>query len=300
MTFDMTPYRDLYPFESHFLDRGALRLHYLDEGQGPAVVCVHGNPSWSFYWRELVKALRPTCRCVVPDHMGCGLSDKPDDGAYDFRYRSRVDDLEALLDHCKVGDRVTLVLHDWGGAIGMGWAARHPERVARLVLLNTAAFFKPAGKALPWQLRLVRNTPLGSLAVLGCNAFAAGAVRTCVTRAPMDPLVARAFCAPYGTWHDRRATLRFVQDIPLDEDDPSYADMQATQGALEQFRATPTLICWGRKDFVFDDDFLAEWRRRLPDAEVHTFDDAGHYVMEDARDEIVRLVGDFFERHPLP
>src|SRR5205085_3718193 len=117
----------LYPFAGHFLDIGAgVRLHYLDEGAGEPVVMVHGNPTWSFYYRNLVLALRDRYRCIVPDHVGCGLPDKPSAAEYDFSLRRRVDDLERLLDHSKIINNVTLVLHDWGGMIGMAWAVRHP------------------------------------------------------------------------------------------------------------------------------------------------------------------------------
>jgi len=139
--------RELYPFEGRYFDRGAgVRMHYLDEGEGPPVVMVHGNPTWSFYYRQLVLALRDGHRCIVPDHVGMGLSDKPGDDRYAYTLAQRVDDLEALLEHLGVDRDVTLVVHDWGGMIGMAWAARHPERVARLVILNTAAFPLPSDK----------------------------------------------------------------------------------------------------------------------------------------------------------
>ena len=124
-------------------------LHYLDEGQGEPVVMVHGNPTWSFYYRKLVEALRRSTATIVPDHIGCGLSDKPDDDRYDYTLERRVADLESLLDHLGVDRGITLVVHDWGGMIGMGFAARHPERIARLVILNTAAFHLPPRSRFP-------------------------------------------------------------------------------------------------------------------------------------------------------
>ena len=177
---------DLYPFASHFIDLGGVRMHYLDEGAGQPVVMLHGNPTWSFYYRNLVLALRDSHRIVVPDHIGCGLSDKPDDAHYSYRLARRVDDLESLLELLGIHEDVTLVLHDWGGMIGMAWATRHPERVKRLVILNTAAFHLMPSKRLPWSLRIVRNTPLGLLLVRGLNAFSRGAVRYCTTR-PLPP-----------------------------------------------------------------------------------------------------------------
>src|SRR5436305_7666249 len=127
----MTP-SPLYPFPGHHLAVGdGVRLHYLDEGAGEPVVMVHGNPTWSFYYRNLVLTLRDRYRCVVPDHVGCGLSDKPPADRYPYSLDRRVADLTALLDHLKLDRDVTLVVHDWGGMIGTAWAARFPERVDR-------------------------------------------------------------------------------------------------------------------------------------------------------------------------
>lgn len=290
--------RELFPYESKTWDRGGgIRMAYVDEGEGPPVLMVHGNPTWSFYWRRLIAALSPEHRCVAPDHVGCGRSDVPTDADYRYTLDSRIDDLSRLVDHLGL-DEVTLAVHDWGGLIGLGWAVRHPERVRRLVLLNTAAFHLPAGKAVPWQLRLVRDTSLGALLVRGANAFAAGATRMAVVR-PLPRRVRDAYRAPYDTWANRLATLRFVQDIPLDPGDPAWATVTDVSEQLDAFASHPILVCWGERDFVFDTGYLAEFERIWPHAEVHRFPDAGHYVLEDAGDAIVRRVRDFLARHPV-
>ena len=288
---------DLYPFASHFLDRSGLRYHYVDEGAGDPIVFVHGNPTWSFFFRELLRDLRSTYRVVAPDHIGCGLSDKPNDSRYSYRLASRVADLGALIDHIAPNGRVTLVVHDWGGMIGMAWATQHPERLARLVVLNTAAFGLPPGKKLPWQIALIRNTPLGPILVRGFNAFVQGLVHYCSVR-PLEASVKAAYLAPYRSWKDRLAVLRFIQDIPLSPSDPSYALVRATEEGLSRLAQVPTLICWGERDFVFDADFLAGWKVRMPHAEVHTFADAGHLVLDDAGERIVPLVRAFLGRNP--
>lgn len=289
----------LYPFAPHWLElAGGVRMHYVDEGEGEPVVMVHGNPTWSFYYRALVKALAPDYRCVVPDHVGMGKSDKPPDERYEYRLRRRVDDLEALLDHLAITRGVTLVVHDWGGMIGMAWAARHVERVARLVIMNTAAFPLPAERPFHWPLKLTR-TPLGGVLVKRLNAFAEVAARTCVTRAPMPRAVRKAYTAPYDTPANRVATLRFVQDIPLGPEDPGYRIVEDTERALPRLAHRPAIIFWGEKDFVFDLPFLRRWEHHLPDAEVVRFPDCGHYVLEDATDEIVPRVRRFLDAHPL-
>ncbi len=267
-------------------------MHFVDEGSGPPVLMVHGNPSWSFYYRNLLLALRATHRCIAPDHIGMGLSDKPEDASYDYTLAQRIDDLEALVASLNFSEPLTLVLHDWGGMIGMGWAIRHPEQVARLVILNSAAFPLPAGKPLPWLLKLAR-TPLGAVLVRGFNAFARGTARVGCTRHRMPPEISAAYRAPYDSWANRIATLRFVQDIPLHLRDRSYALVHHVAGNLDLFQALPALIVWGGKDFVFDNDFLAQWRESLPKAKLRYLADAGHYVLEDAADEVIPLIADF-------
>jgi cis-3-alkyl-4-acyloxetan-2-one decarboxylase len=289
---------ELYPFQPHYLDLPGARMHFVDEGRGEAVVMLHGNPTWSFYYRDLVKALSGSYRTVVPDHIGCGLSDKPGDDCYEYTLDRRVADLEALLDHLGLTSDLTLVLHDWGGMIGMAFASGHPERIKRLIVLNTAAFLLPDGKRLPWSLWLCRSTPAGSLLVRGFNAFSRGAVRYCATR-PLEPAVREGYLAPYDSWSHRIAVLRFVQDIPLGPGDRSYATVRAVQDGLDRFRAVPMLICWGEHDFVFDVGFLAEWERRFPAATVHRFPDAGHFVLEDAGAAIIPLVHEFLQQHPV-
>lgn len=283
----------LYPFTGKFLEiKAGIKMHYLDEGAGKPVVMVHGNPSWSFYFRNLALALKPGNRVIVPDHIGCGLSDKPGDDKYDYTLKNRADDLEFLLESLGVKERITLVLHDWGGMIGMAYAVRHPERIEKIVLMNTGAFFLPEEKAFPPAMWLAR-TPLGTLLVRGFNAFSAVSARVCCKRRPMSPEVRRAYTAPYDSWANRIATLRFVQDVPVKPADKAYAVVKDTQEKLGQFAGLPILIFWGMKDFIFDRHFLDKWRCLYPKAEVHLFPDCGHYILEDAGEDIIPLVKKF-------
>jgi len=290
----------LYPFQHNELELDGLRYHYLDEGAGDPVVMVHGNPSWSFYYRNLAIALRDRYRVIVPDHIGCGLSEKPGVMNYPYTLERRVDDLEALLEHLNVRERITLVVHDWGGMIGMAYASRHPERIARLVILNTAAFHLPAGKKFPLALKICRDTFIGGFLVLQLNMFAVMAARIGCKRNPMPAPLRGAYCAPYCSPPDRIATLRFVQDIPLVPGDSGYDLVSEIEAGLERFADLPMTICWGLKDFVFDGDFLKEWQRRFPKAEVHAFADCGHYILEDAKDEVIPIIEQFLAAHPLP
>ncbi len=295
-----------YPFTPGRLQvRPGINLSYLDEGprDGEVVVALHGNPSWSYYWRHLVLGLRDRYRVIVPDHVGMGLSDKPDDDAdalprYDYTLQSRVDDLAALLDHLGIDGPMTLAVHDWGGMIGFGWALSHAAQVRRLVILNTAAFPMPQGKPMPWQIALGRDYNIGELVIRGFNAFSGGASRLGVER-KMPAAVRRAYMAPYDSWKNRISTVRFMQDIPLSEQDRAWALVEASGRQLPAFADRPAFIGWGLKDFVFDRDFLARFRADLPQAEVHAFEDAGHYVLEDRYEVLVPAIRGFLDRSPL-
>jgi len=256
---------------------------------------LHGNPTWSYLYRRFVTELRTKYRAVVPDHAGCGLSHVPKEDTYSFTLASRVADLEALLDTLGLHRNLTLVLHDWGGLIGMVYAARHPEKIARLIVFNTAGFLLPRRKRLPAALRFARNSRLAACLILKFNAFARLAVHLGCRR-PMPRAVRRAYTSACDSPDRRRVTLRFVQDIPLSSHDPAYALVLEAQEGLKRFRNIPALICWGERDFVFDNDFLSEWIRHLPGAEVHRFPDAGHYVTEDAFEQVLPLVCAFLAR----
>lgn len=294
------PFPD-YPYSSHFVEIQGHKLHYLNEGPPGAepVIMLHGNPTWSYYYRKLVLGLREQYHCIVPDHIGMGLSDKPREGEYDFMFTRRADDLAELLETLGIRDKLTLVLHDWGGMIGMRFASRWPERIRRLVILNTAAFRLPAGRKLPLPLVAGRIPLVNALLNQGLNAFSRGAARYCVTRRRMPREVRAAYLAPYDSWHNRLAVRKFVEDIPLKPGRPGYDALLQVEEGLSRFRDLPALICWGMRDFVFDETFLEEWTRRFPLAEVHRFVDAGHYVLEDAAAEIVPLVKSFLSRNPV-
>lgn len=293
MTADLKKH---YPFSGHTLDLDGLSYHYLDEGAGDPVVMVHGNPSWSFYYRNLVLALRENYRCIVPDHIGCGFSDKPGDDRYDYTLSRRIDDLERLIDSLKLEGKITLVLHDWGGMIGMGYASRHPERIGRLVLLNTAAFHLPKEKKFPLGLKICRDTALGTLLVRGFNAFSLGASIVGCKKNPMSEELKQAYRSPYNSWANRIATLRFVQDIPLAPGDRNYALVSEIAAGLDRFADLPIAIFWGELDFVFDPTFLAEWKQRFPKAKVKSYPDAGHYILEDMKQEVVPMIAEFLKQ----
>jgi haloalkane dehalogenase len=280
----------IYPFAPKtFVTPGGARMSFVDEGSRgeKAVLMLHGNPTWSFYFRDLVGALAPAARCIVPDHVGMGLSEKPQ--GYDYTLGTRIADIEGLVKSLGL-KRVDLVVHDWGGAIGFGFAARHPEMIGRLVVLNTAAF---TAKWIPRRIALCKAPGIGALLVRGLNGFAGPATWMAMHRRALTREEKRAYLFPYRTWADRVAVNAFVRDIPLGPAHPSWATLRAVEAGLAQFRDRRARIVWGGRDFCFDDRFLGRWREILPRAEVRRIADAGHYVLEDAREEAVPAIAEF-------
>ncbi|WP_205596613.1 alpha/beta fold hydrolase [Wenzhouxiangella sp. XN201] len=279
----------LFPFRSRYHTQSAgHRMHYVDEGpvDGQPVVMVHGNPTWSFYYRNVITALKDDYRCLAVDHVGMGLSDRPHESAYEYTMASRVADLGHWLDEVEPEREIDLVVHDWGGAIAMAWAVQHPERVRRIVLLNTWAFTIPEDEPLPFALKFAR-TGLGGFLINRFNAFSGLATRLATAR-KLAPEVARGLIAPYrGKPCRRLATLRFVQDIPLKPSDPAWPVLAETEKHLSRLADKPIHFFWGGKDFVFDDRVLDLWRKIWPEAEIDYLDDAGHYVLEDAPERVV-------------
>ena len=275
---------------------GGHNLHVIDEGHGRPVVMLHGNPSWSFYYRNLLEELSGNHRVIVPDHIGMGRSDKPDDSTYEYTLNQRVADLESTLEQLGVTSDITLVVHDWGGMIGSTFATRHPERVSRMVILNTAGFGLPKEKMFPWPLWLSRNTPVSALFVRGLNGFVKGTAWIGTTRNKMSNDIKKAYLWPYDSWANRRSVHRFVQDIPLTPKDKTWPVLKQVEADLPKLAAKPMLIAFGLKDLVFDRHFLKGWTDRFPQAEVVRYEDASHYVLEDVGQELWTKIRSFLER----
>lgn len=274
--------KPLYPFEPKRFATRAGEMSYLDEGprSDEAVVMVHGNPTWSFFYRNVVLALRGEMRCIVPDHIGCGFSAKPQDWAYTLP--NHIANLRALLDSLQL-KRIHLVVHDWGGPIGLGTLLAEPEKLGRVVILNTAAF---VDSVVPARIRLCRAPVIGELLVRGLNGFAWPATWMAVSR-PLPADVKRGFLLPYGNWADRIATHRFVVDIPSGQGTPSDRALAEIEARLPVLRERDVSIIWGGDDFCFNDHYFQRWQGLLPKAEARYLKGVGHYLIEDARDVVV-------------
>jgi pimeloyl-ACP methyl ester carboxylesterase len=286
--------RALYPFtpQGFFTPHGA-RMSFLDEGprSDEAVLMLHGNPTWSFFYRNLVRPVAPSMRCIVPDHIGMGLSDKPTD--YPYRLATRIADIEALIASLGL-KKIHLVVHDWGGAIGFGFATRHPELIGRITILNTAAF---CSDRIPSRISLCRAGALGEFLVRGLNGFAWPATWMSMHARKLKEDEARGFLFPYDSWANRIAVHRFVTDIPLEDSHPSRATLEVIERGLSALADKKKLIVWGAWDFCFHDAFLDRWREIYPEAEIRRLRESGHYVLEDGGEPALTMIRDFLLQH---
>ncbi|MFI5350921.1 MAG: alpha/beta fold hydrolase, partial [Elusimicrobiota bacterium] len=245
-----------------------------------------------------VKVLRATNRCIVPDHIGMGLSDRPNEEIYTYTLKSRIDDLDKLMERLAPTGPITLVVHDWGGMIGMGWAVRHPERIKAIIAFNTACFRLPVEKKFPGLLKILR----GSVSGVPLRAFRFArrfVLSTCTAKRKLSPEAMDAYLSVCDGWKESLAVHRFVQDIPLAPGDPAWDVVADIESKLDAFAETPMLLPWGLKDWVFDRAFLNGWTSRFHKASVRPFEDCGHFLLEDAPEELVPLIRNFIAR-PVP
>jgi len=289
---NLESFKDIYPFDSNFFNLSPYKYHYIDEGEGEVLLFLHGNPTWSFYYRNLIQSFQNKYRCIAPDHIGCGFSDKPQD--YNYTLSTHIDNLEQLVDSLGLKN-ITLVMHDWGGSIGMGLAVRQPKLIKRLVLFNTAAFLS---LNIPFRIELCRKPVIGLLAIRCFNMFVRGVLHFGIKHKDVLTEQVRAgYLLPYNTFKNRIGNLKFVQDIPMDSSVQSYSVLENIEKNLKQFSELPILITWGGKDFCFNVKFLDKWREIFPSAEIHIIDSAGHLVVEDSSKEVIERMRVFLDEN---
>ena len=287
-------WRTHYPFCTHYRQIDGHRMHYIDEGlpENPVLLFVHGNPTWSFYWRNLVTAFRDEYRCIAIDHLGCGLSDKPQ--SYSYCLERHADNLVEFVTTLDLKN-VTLLAHDWGGAIGMLAATKIPDSFRRFVLFNTGAFPPPR---VPLRIASCRIPLLGTFAMRGFNAFAAAA-QTMASENRLDPDVLAGLIVPYDSWANRVAIDGFVRDIPLSRQHPTFSVLENLESQLVDFRHHPCQLIWGMKDWCFTPECLERFIQHIPNAAVEQIHDAGHWVIEDRPKRCEESVRRFLTNHPL-
>ncbi len=284
--------KKLYPFASHFFEtshweKGENSLHYLDEGEGEPILCLHGNPTWSFYFREIINSFRATHRVIVPDHLGCGLSGRPQ--AFSYQLADHIHNIVQLIEHLDL-QNITLIVHDWGGAIGFGAALQTLPRIRRIVVINTAAF---RSKDIPKRIASLKSGKLPDLLIRRLNLFCLPALYMTTTKG-LSSAVKRAYMAPYSNYHDRIAISAFVKDIPTGPEHVSYATLQYIEEGLRHIDK-PILLLWGAKDFCFHLGFLKRWQEFYPQARTVVLPKAGHYVLEDEPTAAIREIQMFVD-----
>jgi acyl-CoA synthetase (AMP-forming)/AMP-acid ligase II/pimeloyl-ACP methyl ester carboxylesterase len=277
--------RGIDPSWSHMLsvpghDGSVRRWHLLDRpaepipSRGVTVLCLHGNPTWSYLWSRLLVELDPAHRVIAPDHLSMGYSENTGPR----RYRQRVDDVADLLTALGVDEPVWVVGHDWGGAIALGLAVLHPDRVCGLLLANTGIAV-PRGRSAPRLIRLAASRGAHQLVTRRTSLFVRGTPLLPGRR--LERGQRRALRAPYRRASDRYGVAGFVADVPFADDHPSHADLQTVADGLGGLDL-PVRLVWGARDPVFDDDFAEDLLRRVPDAKLHRFPDVGHLSVLEA------------------
>jgi len=282
-----------FPFRSHRLDNDGVGLAYVDEGprEAPPLLMLHGNPTWSYLYRVPIARLSERGhRCVALDHMGFGRSDKPPQlGRYHLQ--AHVENTVALIDTLDLRD-ATLLVHDWGGPIGLGALLARPERFRAVVLTNTWAWELPS--FLPPFLREFRTEGLGEILALGGNLMVE-CLPGGMARRTLDPVVMDAYRAPFPDYWSRLGPLAFQRDIPLTERDRSAPVIGRIHEGLSGLDL-PVQLIWGMRDPVFQPVFLEQWRDLFPAAETMELHGAGHLLLEDAPEEVTGAVAEFVER----
>jgi haloalkane dehalogenase len=271
---------ELYPFESHYADVAGSRVHYIDEGSGPPLLLLHGNPTWSFLYREIVKGLRDRYRCIAVDHPGFDLS-SPAPG-YGFTPAEHADVLEQLVLRLDLAD-LTMMVQDWGGPIGFAVATRHPERFAAFVIGNTWAW--PKGDPGTQLFSRLLGGAIGRRLILNRDLFVERLLPAGVRRGTLPEAVMNAYRGPFPTPASRWPTAVFPREILASR--PFLADIER---GLPRLSGRPALIVWPTKDVAFGDRERRRWEELFADHRTVLLEGAGHYIQEDAADEIVTAI----------
>jgi haloalkane dehalogenase len=272
-----------FPFEPNYRDIDGLRLCHLDEGEGSPVVFFHGEPTWSYLWRKVIPPVRDAGhRCIAPDYAGFGRSDKPTDVGW-YTYDRHTELMASLLEELDLRD-ATVVVHDWGGPIGLRLAAEHPDRIARMVVMETGLFTgeQPMSEAW-WTFRnFVERTEDVPISLLVRNAVARG----------MDDEVAAAYDAPYPTPEFKAGARAFPLILPTSPEMPGGAEGKRAQDAL-QADSRPMLVMWADSDPVLPfkvGEAFANLMGRDPPIKI---ENASHFLQEDAGEQIGGLIADW-------
>lgn len=275
-----------FDFESKFfVNQEGYKFHYIDEGKGEIILCLHGNPTWSYYYRNVIKDLSKKYRVIALDNIGCGLSSKPQE--YSYTLENHIHNAQEFINHLNLKN-INLLVHDWGGAIGLGYATRNPENIAKIICLNTAAF---TDLHIPFRIAILRVPRFGEWLIRSFNLFAWPATFMTTVK-HLKKNIRKAYLLPYNNYKNRIATAKFVQDIPMQSTHSSYSTLKNIELKLKSLNK-PVLLLWGAKDWCFTRHFYCRFFDYFPQAKGVVYYHAGHYVLEDALDEILSEIKSF-------
>lgn len=277
-----------YPFTSRFFDLEEGRMHYLDEGRGRPLVFVHGTPTWSFEWRHLVKALSSQYRCLAPDHLGFGLSDKPT--GIDYRPEAHARRFAIWLESLNLED-ITLVLHDFGGPIGLSYGFEHIQNVRSVIVFDSWLWNPKEDATFYGGARLLAN-PLGRFLYERAN-FEMKVILPAAygDKRKLTPAIYRHYLAPFDTPASRAPLFALLRSL-LDSGE-WFGDLWKQRSALD---SKPLLLVWGESDPVFGPKVLRRWSDAFPNAESHTISGAGHWPHEEEPEKVISFVSEFLAR----
>lgn len=277
--------REEYPFTSNYLELEMGRMHYVDEGEGPVLLMVHGNPSWSFLYRKMIEGLSDSYRCVAMDHIGFGLSDKP----YDWTYlpQAHAENLEQLIKHLGLKD-ITLVVQDWGGPIGLSYAVENPENVKGLIIMNTWMWSVKGDKHYE-RFSGFMGGPMGRFLIRRFNFFVKGVMKKATgDKSKLTKPIHDHYKRPLGSPKERKGCWVFPKQIIGASE---WLDTLWNQ--RDNIATKPALLLWGEKDIAFRQKELNRWKELFVDPTVHTFAETGHFVQEEQGENLVPLVDTF-------
>ncbi|WP_017733524.1 alpha/beta fold hydrolase [Nafulsella turpanensis] len=280
--------KEAYPFTSHYFSTNEGRMHYIDEGKGDPIVFIHGTPSWSFLYRHLIKKFSATHRCLAIDHLGFGLSDKP--AQADYRPQAHARRLEQWLQQLELKD-ITLVVHDFGGPIGLSYALRHPEKIARVVIANSwlwslehEASFRKADKML--------NSWLGKFLYLQVNLSPKVLFKEGIAKKDkFSKDIHRHYIKVFPSSSSRHALYQIALSLL-----GASSWYQELKQQLPRLKEKPVLLLWGMKDKYFNPTFLERWQQLLADPKTVYLQDAGHFIQEDAAEQIEAAIATFVQK----
>ena len=282
-TFD-----DSFPFEPHYMELNGFKMHYIDEGSGDPILCLHGMPTWGYLYRNFIEKLSKGFRVVVPDQMGFGKSDVPENKRY--LMEEHVSNLKKFILKLDLR-KITLIIQDWGGPIGFGFAVDYPERIKALVIMNTSVGVMKEGRK-PWYAPLEEKGIYSEFIKNVSNLIKMGIYN----KDKITETLLKAYSAPFTKEGSYKGALAWPKDIPIGDSHPSAEIMRHVRNNLKNLKEKPKVLIWGMKDPIFPEKMISWWQKIYPNIEVHRIEEASHFLQEDAPDKIISIIQNFLRQ----